>query len=97
MGQIVGYIFEWIENIVRIGQSAGYLHFFLFQQCFQKSSLSELIKLVIVHEVGLKERKHCGKGDKDSYQHLFLYPNAFKNLFFNFMIVEPFHCAANSN
>ena len=36
------------ENIVGKGKNAGYQHFFLFQQCFQKSSFSGLVEFVIV-------------------------------------------------
>ena len=29
-------VFDWVENIVRKGENAGYQHFLLFPQCFQK-------------------------------------------------------------
>ena len=38
--QKLRYILEWIENIVGKGENAGYQHFLLFPQCFQKSSFS---------------------------------------------------------
>ena len=37
-----------VENIVGKGENAGYQHFLLFPQCFQKSSLSESLKFRIV-------------------------------------------------
>ena len=37
-------VFGWIENIVRKGENAGYQHFLLFPQCFQKASLSSRLK-----------------------------------------------------
>ena len=37
-----------IENIVGKGENAGYQHFLLFSQCFQKLSLSRLLKVQIV-------------------------------------------------
>ena len=37
-----------VENIVGKAENASYQHFLLFQQCFQKSSLSELLKVMIV-------------------------------------------------
>ena len=37
-----------VENIVGKGENAGYQHFLLFRQCFQKSSLSESLKVGIV-------------------------------------------------
>ena len=30
--------FDRLENIVRKGENAGYQHFLLFPQCFQKAS-----------------------------------------------------------
>ena len=32
-------VFDRLENIVRKGESAGYQHFLLFPQCFQKGSV----------------------------------------------------------
>ena len=37
-----------VENIVRKGENAGYQHFLLFPQCFQKVSFSGSLKVVIV-------------------------------------------------
>ena len=37
-----------IENIVGKGENAGYQHFLLFPQCFQKASSSGSLKLGIV-------------------------------------------------
>ena len=37
-----------VENIVGIGENAGYQHFLLFLQCFQKLSFSGLLKVGIV-------------------------------------------------
>ena len=37
-----------VENIVVKGENAGFQHFLLFQQCFQKASLSGLLKVRIV-------------------------------------------------
>ena len=42
-----------VENIVGKGENAGYQHFLLFLQCFQKLSFSGLLKVRI---------KLCGKG-----------------------------------
>ena len=39
---------ERIENIVGKGENAGYQHFLLFQQCFQKLSFPEVLKVGIV-------------------------------------------------
>ena len=32
------YVFDMVENIVGKGENAGYQHFLLFPQCFQKAS-----------------------------------------------------------
>ena len=37
-----------VENIVRNGENAGYQHFFLFLQCFQRPLFSRLLKIGIV-------------------------------------------------
>ena len=42
------FIFERVENIMGQGENAGYQHFLLFPQCFQKASYSESLKVVIV-------------------------------------------------
>ena len=38
----------WVENIVEIGENAGYQHFLLFPQCFQKASCLGSLKVGIV-------------------------------------------------
>ena len=40
--------FEREENIVAKGENAGYQHFLLFQQCFQKLSFDDVLKVGIV-------------------------------------------------
>ena len=48
-------VFDRVENIVQKGENAGYQQFFLFLNCFQKSSLSGLLRFWIVLErVGKK-------------------------------------------
>ena len=44
------FLLENVENIVAKGENAGYQHFLLFLQCFQKLSVSfpEVIKVRIV-------------------------------------------------
>ena len=41
-------VFHRVENIVGKGENAGYQHFLLFPQCFQKVSLSGSLKVGIV-------------------------------------------------
>ena len=42
------FVLERVENIVGKGENAGYQHFLLFPQCFQKASLSGSLKVGIV-------------------------------------------------
>ena len=42
------FVFGWVENIAEKGENAGYQHFVLFLQCFQKTSFSRLLKVGIV-------------------------------------------------
>ena len=42
------FVTERVENIVGKGETAGYQHFLLFPQCFQKDSFSRLLKVGIV-------------------------------------------------
>ena len=44
----VNFVVGRVENIVGKGENAGYRHFLLFPQCFQKSSFSWSFKVVIV-------------------------------------------------
>ena len=57
------FVMGKVENIVGEGENAGYQHFFLFPQCFQKSSLIRWLKVVIVwvksHETNIISVFHC--------------------------------------
>ena len=37
-------VFDRVENIVGKGENAGYQHFLLFLQCFQKASFLRVVK-----------------------------------------------------
>ena len=41
-------VFDRVENIVEKGENAGYQHFLLFLQCFQKAFFSRSLKVGIV-------------------------------------------------
>ena len=41
---------KWVENIAEKGENAGYQHFHLFPQRFQKASFLRLLKVGIVWE-----------------------------------------------
>ena len=43
-------VFDRVENIVEKGENAGYQHFLLFPQSFQKTSFSGTSKGIIVWE-----------------------------------------------
>ena len=38
------FVLGRVENIVRKGENAGYQHFLLFPQCFQKASFFKVVK-----------------------------------------------------
>ena len=42
------FVLGRVEKIIGKGENAGYQHFFLFPQCFQKASFSELLKVRIM-------------------------------------------------
>ena len=46
--QIIICVTDWVENIVGKGENAGYQHFLLFPQCFQKAYLPGSLKVVFV-------------------------------------------------
>ena len=48
LAKIMIFVFNRIENIVGKGQIAGYQHFLLFPQCFQKAFFLGSLKVVIV-------------------------------------------------
>ena len=43
--QKLKFALEWVESIVPKGENAGYQHFLLFQQCFQKASYTGSLKV----------------------------------------------------
>ena len=59
MTEKLKFVFGRVENIAGKGENAGYQHFLLFAQCFQKASFSGSLK------VGMKKNEkditHCGK------------------------------------
>ena len=44
------YVFDRVENIAGKEENAGYQHFLLFPQCFEKASFQDTSKGVIVWE-----------------------------------------------
>ena len=48
VAKLVISVFDKAENIVGKGENAGYQHFLLFPQCFQKASLHGLFKVGIM-------------------------------------------------
>ena len=50
VAKMIIFLLDRIENIVKKGENAGYQHFLLFQQCFQKTSSSGSLKVGIVWE-----------------------------------------------
>ena len=60
------FVLEKVENIVGKGGNAGYQHFLLYLQCFEKASFTRSLKeglcgKELSDKTGLlKSRKHCG-------------------------------------
>ena len=44
LAQMMISVFDKVENIVGKGENAGYQHFLLFPQCFQKASSLGVVK-----------------------------------------------------
>ena len=42
---MAGFSYDNLENIVEKGENAGYQHFLLFPQCFQKVSYTRSLKV----------------------------------------------------
>ena len=54
-------VFDKVQNVVGKGENAGYQHFLLFPQCFEKASFPDTSEGVIVW-------KWVKKGDRYMYQ-----------------------------
>ena len=52
-------VLDRVENIVGKGENAGYHHFLLFPQCFQKASFPDGSKGVIVWEWATQALQIC--------------------------------------
>ena len=48
VAQMTICVTDWVENTVKKGENAGYQHFLLFPQYFQKACFSGSIKVGIV-------------------------------------------------
>ena len=48
VAKMMTFVFNRVENIVGKGENAGYKHFLLFPQCFQKADLLRVLKLGIM-------------------------------------------------
>ena len=42
------FVLEKVENILGKGENAGYQHFLLFPQCFQKPTFPEMLKVGVM-------------------------------------------------
>ena len=43
VGKKLKFLFNQVENIVGKGENAGYQHFLLFPQCFQKPNFPRIV------------------------------------------------------
>ena len=46
--QMMICVTDWVKNIVGQGENAGYKHFLLFPQCFQKASYPGSLKVGVL-------------------------------------------------
>ena len=89
------FVMGWQENIVGKGENAGYQHFLLFLQCFQKVSFTGLLKVGIMWQIVNTwewwekcEGPYCKKilnllwEKKSAHQHFLLFPKCFLLFFF---------------
>ena len=59
MTEKLKFVLKRLENIVGKGENAGYLHFLLFLQCFQKASFQGSLKVGIVWNRVKGTEKQC--------------------------------------
>ena len=78
VAQKLEFVSGRVENIVKKGENAGYQHFFLFSQCFQKSFLlgpglcgKELNVVQIMNFVYDRVENIVGKGEIDDINGVF--------------------------
>ena len=74
--QIMIYGLDWVENILGNGENAGYQHFLLFPQCFQKSSSWRSLKagtlwlrVYIIYDIKAKHKIWA----KEQFLHITLF------------------------
>ena len=59
--QMMICVSDWVENVMGNGENAGYQHFHVFPQYFQKPSFTGSLKVWIVWE---SVKRTIGSGDK---------------------------------
>ena len=81
LAEIMGFVFERVENIVGKGENAGYQHFLLFLLCSQKASHPGLLKVRIVWQRINQKRTHhvVSMVEMEQHSHNSLPHNPFKD------------------
>ena len=72
---MIEFVLDMVGNIVGKGENAGYQHFLLFPQCFQKDPFLEVFKVRIAGQGVKGQRSVNCKSDSESKN--------FSNQFFN--------------
>ena len=87
--QMIICVTDWVENIVGKGENAGYQHFLLFPQCFQKASFPVSLKgmlgkdlnvALIVFFVFDTIENILRKGEIADEEHVLFFPQCFLKL-----------------
>ena len=64
------FLLGWVESIAGKGENAGYQHFLLFPQCFQKPSVSGSLKLGLcgkeINDISMA-KKLVEKGENEGH------------------------------
>ena len=84
--EILKFVFGRVENIVGKGENAGYQHFLLDLQCFQKAFFSRLLTLSQTSPgfylfAVQAFWKHCRKRRNCSFRAISIFPTVFSTIF----------------
>ena len=70
VANVMIFVFDRIENIVGKGENAGYQHFLLFPQSFQRTLLKSEYEFFYMHD-------NCEKRENAGYYHFVLFQQFF--------------------
>ena len=76
-------VFDRVENFVEKKKNSGYKLFLCFPQCFQKSSDTGLLEVVIIWLGNNRVENLVGRGENAGYQYFLLFPHCLEEIFFS--------------